>query len=51
MAKYEITVVVESDNDFSDGEQIEELRDEITMTVANYNCFCQIGNTKVREIN
>lgn len=51
MAKYEITVVVESDNDFSNSEQIEELKDEITMTVANYNCFCQIGSTQVRKIN
>lgn len=50
MARYEITLVVESDNNYSDGEQIEELRDDITMVVANYNCFCQIGNTEVREL-
>lgn len=51
MARYEITLVVESDNNFSDGEQIEELRNELTSVVADYNCFCQIGSTKVCELN
>lgn len=51
MAKYEITLTVETDDDYSDGEQIEALRDEITMLVADYNCFCQIGDVKVCETN
>lgn len=51
MARYKITLVLESDPDYSDGEQIEELRDEITSVVADYNCFCQIGETKVCELN
>ena len=48
--KYEISLIIESDDDYSDGEQIEELRNDIEMTVADYNCFCQIGNIKVSEI-
>lgn len=51
MAKYEITLVVESDDDYSDGDQIEELRNELTSVVTDYNCFCQIGNTKICELN
>lgn len=51
MAKYKIELTVESDNDYSDGDQIEELRDDIEMVVADYNCFCRIGEAKVRELN
>ena len=51
MAKYKIELSVESDNDYSDGDQIEELRNDIEMAVASYNCFCQIGEVKVRELN
>ena len=46
MSKYEISIVVESDSDYSDGEQIEELRNDLTSVVADYNCFCQIGTQK-----
>ena len=41
---------IESDDEYSDGEQIEDLRNDIEMTVAHYNCFLQIGNVKVAEI-
>ena len=51
MAKYKIELIVESDNDYSDGDQVEELRKDIEMTVANYNCFYQIGDVKVCELN
>lgn len=51
MAKYKIELIVESDNDYSDGDQIEELRNDIEMAVASYNCFCQIGEVKARELN
>ena len=51
MAKYKITAVVESDDDYSDGEQLEELRDEISMVIADYNCFCGIGDVRIEEIN
>lgn len=51
MAKYKIELVVESDDDYSDGEQIEELRNDIEMAVASYNCFCQIGEAKVCELD
>lgn len=37
MAKYKIELIVESDNDYSDGDQIEELRNDIEMAVASYN--------------
>lgn len=49
MAKYKIELTVESDNDYSDGNQIEELRDDIEMVVADYNCFCQLGEVKICE--
>lgn len=32
--------------------ELEEIRAEISnMTVADYNCFCEIGDIKVSEIN
>lgn len=49
--RYEISLIIESDDDYSDGEQIESLRDDIDMAVADYNCFCKIGNTKIRELS
>ena len=51
MARYEITLEIESDDDYLDGEQIEELRNEITSVIEDYDCFCQIGNIKIRELN
>ena len=51
MAKYKIELTVESDNDNSDGNQIEELRDDIEMVVAGYNCFCRLGEVKICELN
>lgn len=51
MAKYKIELTVESDNDYSDGNQIEELRDDIEMVVADYNCFCRLGEVKICELN
>ena len=48
--KYEESFIIESDDEYSDGEQIEDLRNDIEMTVADYNCFLQIGNVKVAEI-
>ena len=51
MAKYGITVIVESDNDYTDGDQIEELRGDLSMMIADYNCFVQIGNIKIEELN
>lgn len=49
--RYEITAVVESDDDYTDGDQIEELRADISMAIADYNCFCGIGDVRVRELN
>ncbi len=51
MAKYKIELIVESDNDYFDGEQIEDLRNDIEMATASYNCFCQVGEVKVCELN
>lgn len=51
MARYGITVNVESDNDYSDGDQIEKLRDDLSMLIADYNCFMQIGDVKIEELN
>lgn len=49
--RYRITAIVESDDDYTDGEQIEELRSDISMVIADYNCFCKIGEVKIRELN
>ena len=51
MARYGITVIVESDNDYSEGNQIEELRDDLSMLITDYNCFIQIGDIKIEELN
>lgn len=51
MAKYKITAIVESDDEYSDGDQIEALRDDISMLIADYNCFCEIGNVKIEELS
>lgn len=48
--RYEITVIIDSGPDYTNGDQIEDLKDDIEMTIADYNCFCQIGDIKVREI-
>lgn len=51
MAKYQINLIIESDDDYSDSEQIEELINDIEMTVAGYNCFYQNGDIKICELN
>lgn len=38
--RYEITVIIDSDPDYTNGDQIEDLKDDIEMTIADYNCFC-----------
>ena len=48
--KYEVSFIIESDDEYSDGKQIENLRNDIEMTVADYNCFLQIGNVTVTKI-
>lgn len=49
MAKYKIEIEIETDEEYSKSNQIEDLRDDLTSVVGDYNCFCQIGNTKVFE--
>ena len=51
MGKYEVSFIIESDDDYADGEQIEELRNDIESLLSDYNCFIQIGNVKIRELN
>ena len=50
MAKYELILKIETMDDYRDGDQIEALRDEIEMVVADYDCFSQIGSVKIRKI-
>lgn len=50
MAKYELILKIETMDDYSDGNQLENLRDEVEMVVADYDCFSQIGSIKIREI-
>ena len=50
MAKYEVIVKIETMDDYSDGDQLEALRDDVEMVVADYDCFSQIGSVKIREI-
>lgn len=51
MARYKIIAIVESDDDYTDGDQIEELRSDISMAIADYNCFCRIGDIKIQELS
>lgn len=51
MGKYEVSFIIESDEDYADGEQIEELRNDIESLLSDYNCFIQIENVKIRELN
>lgn len=49
MAKYEIKITIESDNDYSNSNQIEDLVNEITLMIANYNCFYRTREIQVRK--
>lgn len=51
MARYRISVVIESDSNYSDGEQLEDIRNEISMVIADYSCFCEVGNVVIEELN
>ena len=51
MGKYEVSFIIESDEDYADGEQIEELRNDIESLLSDYSCFIQIENVKIRELN
>ena len=51
MSRYKIIAIVESDDDYNDGDQIEELRSDISMVIADYNCFCKIGDIKIQELS
>jgi hypothetical protein len=47
MAKYKIEIEVEIDEEYSNSNQIEDLVNDLTYVVADYNCFYQVGDTKV----
>ncbi len=50
MAKYEVRVKIETEEDCSDGEQIERLRGDIETAIVNSDCFYQVGLVKIREL-
>lgn len=50
MAKYEVRVKIETEEDCSDGEQIERLQGDIETAIVNSDCFCQVGFVKIREL-
>lgn len=51
MTRYRITAVIELDEDYAHKDQIEELRSDISMTIADYNCFCEIGKVEIEELS
>jgi hypothetical protein len=51
MARYKISLTIESDDDYTDGEQIESLKNDIQMRVADYNCFIIKKDVSVEEID
>lgn len=51
MARYRITAVIELDDDYAHQDQIEELRSDISMIIADYNCFCGIGKVEIEDLS
>lgn len=51
MMKYKISFTVEFDQNYADSEQLEALRDEISMVIADYNCFLETGGVKIEEVD
>lgn len=49
--RFEIRFLIEQDSDYSNDNQVEMLRTEIEMLIANYNCFYRIGCVVVDEVN
>lgn len=50
MAKYEVRVRIETEEDCGDGKQIERLRCDIETSIVNSDCFYQVGLVKIREL-
>ena len=48
--KYKVSVVLEFDNEYFNGNQIEDIKDEITMLIADYNCFLRTSDVTVEEL-
>lgn len=51
MAKYRISVDIELDNDYRSNHQIEDIKNEIAMVIAGYNCFLRIGDVVAEELS
>ena len=49
--KYEIKFIIEQDDDYRNGDQFEDLKNDIEMTIADYNSFCFVGDIKIAEIH
>lgn len=51
MAKYRISVDLEFDSDYHRNNQIEDIKNEITMLIAGYNCFLRIGDVVAEKLS
>lgn len=49
MTKYEIKITIESDDNYSNSNQIEDLVNEITLMIADYNCFYRTKEIQVQK--
>lgn len=49
--KFEIRFLIGQDDDYSNDCQVEMLKAEIEMLIANFNCFYRIGCVEVDEVN
>lgn len=48
--KYKVSVVLEFDNEYFNGNQIEDIQNEIAMLIADYNCFLRTSDVTVEEL-
>ena len=51
MEKYRISVDLEFDSDYHRNNQIEDIKNEITMLIAGYNCFLRIGDVVAEKLS
>lgn len=50
MARYKVDVIIETNSDYTNGNQIEDIQKEISMVVADYNCFLRISDVTVEKL-
>lgn len=49
--KYRISVIIGFDQEYSRGDQMENIKSEISMLIADYNCFYVIGDIAIEKLD